>query len=229
MEFKSFMYLFVLLVLLLSTLLFAYYRQIGFFGKLKYIIPSVIFSGAVFLMWDLRFSELEIWKYHPEFLSGLSILNLPFEQWLLFLVFPLFSVFIYEYTKIRFDAFEKPNFFLAISLILVVLFGLLAWFSRQKLYPFFTFFLLTIYFGYTIFRNRFKNHLTKFYISYLISVIPFFVLKVILNNLPVVTYNSSQIFNIKIFKVPVEDFGYFFLLFLMNATIYEFLKNRRYY
>jgi lycopene cyclase domain-containing protein len=117
----------------------------------------------------------------------------------------------------------------AVSLVLLVVFGVLAWFSRKQLYPFFTFFLLTVYFGYTIFRNRFKQHLTKFYLAFAISVIPFFILRTITTSLPVISFNAGHTAGVLLLNMPVEDFGYFFLLFLMNVTIYEYLKERKYY
>jgi lycopene cyclase domain-containing protein len=117
----------------------------------------------------------------------------------------------------------------AVSLVLLVVFGLLAYFQREKLYTFFTFFLLAIYFGYTIFRNRFKPHYTKFYLAYFISIFPFLIVNGILTSLPVVEYNDTHNLAIRVFTIPIEDFAYFFLLFLMNVTIYEYLKKQRFF
>ena len=167
MGFKNITYLLLMLSLIIVPLIFSFEKQIRFFSKLKYLLPAIIFSGAIFIIWELRFEELGIWSYNSEYVTGIDILSLPFEKWLFFLVVPYCTVFIYELLKIKLPNFEKPNVFLALSLILLVLFGLLAYFSRQKLYTFFTFFLLTIYLGYTIFRNRFKKYYTKFYLTYI--------------------------------------------------------------
>jgi lycopene cyclase domain-containing protein len=51
----------------------------------------------------------------------------------------------------------------------------------------------------------------------------------ILAALPLVKYNPEHILNIRILNIPIEDFPYFFLLLLMNITIYEFLKERKFY
>lgn len=229
MEIKQWIYIFLLLGFLLIPLTTDLKRKNLFYPNLKYLLPAILFTGAIFILWDIRFTETGIWNFNPEFLSRITILNLPAEEWLFFLAIPGFSVFIYEYVKIKFQHFEKNNFFVAVSLVLLVVFGLLAWFSRQQLYPFFTFFLLTVYFGYTIFRNRFKQHLTQFYLALTISVIPFFILRIIITSLPVISFNAGHTTGVLILNMPVEDFGYFFLLFLMNVTIYEYLKERRYY
>ena len=218
-----------MLFALVIPLIFSFNKKVQFFSNLKYLLPSVIFPGAIFILWDIRFTQLDIWRFNPDFVSNLTIFNLPVGEWLFFVAVPWFSMLIYETLKIKINRFEQPNFFLALSLVLLILFGLLAWFSREKIFTFFTFFLLTIYFGYTIFRNRFKTYYTKFYLAYFISLIPFLIIRVIQTELPVVIYNSAQIIGPRIINVPVENLGYFFLLFLMNVTIYEYLRERQLY
>jgi lycopene cyclase domain-containing protein len=227
MEFKNFTYLLLMLATLAGPLAFSFEKQVRFYKKVKYLLPAILFSGVIFILWDLRFEELGIWSFNPDYVLGIYILNLPLEEWMFFFVIPYSCVFIYEVLNLKLAHFEKPTFFLAISLVLVVAFALVAYFARQKLYTFFTFFLLTIYFGYTIFRNRFKKFYTKFYLTWLISLIPFLIVNGLLTALPVVEYNDMHNLGIRIFTIPVEDFFYFFLLLIMNITIYEYMKNQR--
>ncbi|HKL34153.1 MAG TPA: lycopene cyclase domain-containing protein [Tangfeifania sp.] len=226
MEFKNFTYLLLMLGTMAVPLAFSFEKQVRFYTKLKYLLPAILFSGAIFIIWDLRFEELGIWSFNPEYLLGIYILNLPVEEWLFFIAIPYATVFIYEVLKVQLPNFEKPNLFLGVSLVLLVAFALTAYFFRERLYTFFNFFLLTIYFGYTIFRNRFKQHLTKFYLAWLISLVPFLIVNGFLTALPVVEYNDAHNLGIRIFTIPIEDFFYFFLLLLMNLTIFEYLKNR---
>ena len=210
---------------LIVPLLYSFEKQIRYYKKLKYLLPAISFTGAIFLIWDIRFESLGIWSFNPEYLTGIYIMNLPVEEWLFFIVIPYCCVFIYEIVKVKLSRFEKPDIALIISVLLLIGFGMIAYFARQKLYTFFNFFLLTIYFGYTIFRNNFKQNLTKFYLTYLISLIPFLIINGLLTSLPVVSYNNLHNLGIRIFTIPVEDFGYLFLLLLMNITIYEYLKK----
>jgi lycopene cyclase domain-containing protein len=226
MEFRNLTYLLLMLATLAGPLAFSFEKQVRFYKKVKYLLPAILFSGVIFILWDLRFEELGIWSFNPDYVLGIYILNLPLEEWMFFFVIPYSCVFIYEVLNVKLAHFEKPNVFLAISLILVVAFALVAYFARQKLYTFFTFFLLTIYFGYTIFRNRFKKFYTKFYLTWLISLIPFLIVNGLLTALPVVEYNDMHNLGIRIFTIPVEDFFYFFLLLIMNITIYEYMKNQ---
>lgn len=227
MEIKDFTYIAVVLSVLLVSVGFSFGRQTRFLGKLKYFFPSVAFSGAIYALWTMRFAELGIWNYNPDYITGIKLFRVPIEELLFILTVSYFSMLIFETVKTRFRRFNKPNFFLALSFVLLVGFGLLAFFYRQKLYTFFTFFLLAIYFGYTVFRNRFKKHYTSFYLAYFISLVPFVALKAILIALPAVSYHGAHILGLRLIGVPVEDFGYFFLLLLMNVTIYEYLNERR--
>jgi len=225
MELNNFIYLLLMLGSVSVPLIFSFEKKVQYFKKIKYLLPAMIFTGTIFIIWDIRFNELGIWSFNPQYVTGIYITGLPLEEWLFFIVIPYCCIFIYEILKVKLPQLEIPKIFTGISLILLIVFALLAYFAREKLYTFFTFFLLTIYFGYTIFRNRFKKFYTKFYIAYLISLIPFLIVNGILTNLPVVEYNDLHNLGIKIINIPVEDFAYLFLLLLMNISIYEYLKN----
>ena len=227
MELRNFTYLLILLGTIAGPLAYSFEGQVRFYTKVKYLLPAILFSGAVFILWDLRFEELGIWSFNPRYITGIYILNLPFEEWLFFLIIPYSCVFIYEVLNFKLPHFERPNLFLAISLALLAIFAILAYTARQNLYTFFTFFLLTIYFGYTILRNSFKQHYTKFYLTWLISLIPFLIVNGLLTGLPVVEYNNNHTLGVRIFTIPFEDFFYLFLLLLINITIYEYMKKQR--
>ncbi len=227
MELKNFTYILLLLGSFIVPFVYSFEKQVRFYTKFKYMIPGILFSGAVFILWDIRFEELGIWQFNPEYILGIYLLNLPIEEWLFFFVIPYCCLFIYEVLKLTLASFEKPNLFVAVSLVLLVAFALLAYFARTKLYTFFNFFLLTIYFGYTIFRNRFKQHLTKFYLTWAISLIPFLIVNGVLTALPVVEYNDLHTLGIRLFTIPLEDAFYLFLMLIMNTTIYEYAQTQK--
>jgi len=226
MELHNFTYLAILIGCLAVPLILSFEKQVRYYSKFRYLFPGMIFTAAIFIIWDLRFEELGIWSFNKKYITGLYILNLPFEEWLFFLIIPFCCVFIYEVLKVKLPEFEYPNAFLTLSLFLLTGFVALAYFQRDKLYTFFTFFLLSIYFGYTIFRNRFKRYYTKFYLTYFITLLPFIITNMLLTSLPVVEYDDTYNLGLRLFTIPVEDFGYLFLLLLMNITIYEYLKNQ---
>ncbi len=222
-------YLFLLMVYLIIPVVMSWQKKVRFVFQLRYLLPAILFSGAIFGIWNMRFTELGIWSFNPDYLTGLEVMKVPIEEWLSFLIIPLSSVYVYEWLKIRLEKFEHANAFLLVSLVLFTLSAVLAYYYRQSMFTFFTFFLTAIYLGYTVFRNRFKKHYTKFYLAFGITLIPYLFVSAILNTMPAVVYNTSHIIGAGIVGVPVEKLAYLFLMLLMNITIYEYLNERQYF
>jgi lycopene cyclase domain-containing protein len=229
MEIKNLTYLLLLLVYLIIPAILSLKSKVRFVFQLRYIFPAAVFSGAIFILWNIRFTELGIWNFNPNFLTGIEILKIPVEEWLALIIIPLSSAYIYEWLKIKLEYFDKPNSFLALSLVIFITTGILAYSFRKNIFTFFTFFLTAIYLGYTVFRNRFKNHYTKFYLTFIITLVPFIIVSALLNTMPVVVYNADHIIGVGVFGVPIEKIGYLFLLLLINTTIFEYLNEHQYY
>lgn len=227
MKLQSFTYLFLLFIFAVVPVFLAFLKKGSLIKNLNYKLPGIIFGTAIFAIWDIRFLQLGIWTLNPKYLTGTEFFNLPLEEYLFFVLVPLSAFSIYDFVKTKFQGFEKPNLFLTISLILLLIFGISAYLTRQKLFPFFTFFLLTVYFAYIIFRNRFKKHYTKFYLTYLIMLVPYVIFSAILNTLPVKSYDVVHQINVPVFYSPIENLAYLFLLLLINITIFENLKTRK--
>uniref|UniRef100_UPI0032165932 lycopene cyclase domain-containing protein n=1 Tax=uncultured Draconibacterium sp. TaxID=1573823 RepID=UPI0032165932 len=229
MEIKNLTYLLLLLGYLVIPVILGSQKKVRFVFQLKYLLPASIFAGAIFVMWDIRFTELGVWSFNPTYITEIDLLKIPIEEWLAFLIIPLSSVYIYEWLKLKLEHFEKPNIFIVISLAIFAISAILAYSHRKNMFTFFTFFLTAIYLGYTIFRNRFKKHYTKFYLAYAISLVPFLIISAILNIFPVIIYNTDHIIGTAILGIPVEKFAYLFMLLLINITIYEYLNERQHY
>lgn len=229
MELKNYTYLIVLIATIAAPLVLSFDKKVQYYKKLKYIFPAILVTSVIFWVWDIRFTAAQVWSFNPDYILGKVFKGLPLEEWLFFIVVPYSCVFIYEVIKFYLKKYEFANPFLAFSLFLVVGFALISYFFRHQGYTFLTFLFSAVYLGYTVFRNRFKPYITKFYFSYFISLVPFLIVNGILTSLPVVEYNPAHILNIRILNIPVEDFSYFFLMLLMVTTIYEALKESKYY
>ncbi|NQU88373.1 MAG: hypothetical protein HQ541_21720 [Mariniphaga sp.] len=229
MEIEKFIYLCVLAVLFIVFLIFSFNRKLKIKEQIKYMFPALILSGALFIMFEIRFIEFNIWQFNSQFLIGRFYLTLPIEEWLYYIILPLVGFLIYRLVGNIQKLNSNANYFVAMSLILVGIFAVISYINRQLIYTFVIFMFLTVYFGYVIFRGRFKKHYLTFYISFLFSLIPFFILNSILNGLPVVTYNTEYIIGFFLFKVPIENIAAFFLLYLMNISIYNYLLDKKFY
>lgn len=229
MEFKNYTYLIILIASVAAPLALSFDKKVQYYKNLKYILPAILFTAAIFWIWDIRFTAGNVWSFNSEYVMGKAYMGLPIEEWLFFIIIPYACVFIYEVLKYYLKDYEYANPFLAFSLLLIVVFGFLAFHYRSLVYTFYTFLFSGVYLTYTVFRNRFKPFITKFYFAYFVSLVPFLIVNGILTSLPVVEYNSLAILNVRIINIPIEDFSYFFLMLLMVTTIYENLKSAKYY
>lgn len=229
MELKNLTYLLLQLSYLLIPFVLSVSSKVRTVFQLRYLLPAVVFTGLIFVMWNMRFIELGIWNYNYDYLTGIELLEIPIEEWLSFLIVPISAAYIFDWAKSKIEQFNRQNIFVAISLVLFILLGVLAYIFRKNMFSFFTFFLTTIYLGYTVFRNRFKQHYAALYVSWLAILIPFTVVFSIAGMLPIIAYQAEQIMGIAILAVPLERFFYVFLMLLITLTIYEYLSLRRYY
>jgi lycopene cyclase domain-containing protein len=71
-----------------------------------------------------------------------------------------------------------------------------------------------------------RKYFSNFLIAYIIHLVPFFIVNGILTALPVVWYNDTENFGVRMGTIPVEDAIYSLLLLLGNVTIYEWLMSR---
>jgi lycopene cyclase domain-containing protein len=229
MEFKNYTYLLVLIGTIAFPLVLSFDKKVQYYKNLKYILPAILATAVVFWVWDINFTRIKVWSFNTKYTIGFDIMNLPIEEWLFFIVIPYACVFIYEVLKFYLHKKEFPKAFLVLSLVLVVNFALISYFFRHQAYTFLVFLFSAVYLAYTVFRNRFKPYITKFYMAYLVSLAPFIIVNGILTSLPVVEYNSAHIMNFRIVNIPIEDFSYLFLMLLMVITIYEAIKERKIY
>jgi lycopene cyclase domain-containing protein len=229
MDLKQYTYFIILISSIAAPIALSFDKKVQYFRNLKYIFPSILITAIFFWIWDIRFTTNQVWSFNPEYVIGINILGMPIEEWLFFIVIPYCCIFIYEVLKVYLKDYEYPNFFRNLSWFLAVLFGLNGYLYNNQGYTLVTFSFSAVYLGYTILRNSFNSYFSKFYFAYFVSLIPFLIVNGILTSLPVVEYNSEQIMNIRIITIPVEDFSYLFLLLLMSITIYEAIKESKYY
>ncbi len=229
MDLKNYTFLIILSLIFIAPLIFSFTGKSGFLQKLRYAMPAIFISGFMFLLWDIRFTQVGIWSYREEYTVGLFHKGLPIEEWFFYLVIPYSALFVYEIIKTRFSTLNFNNISTAISLALIVCLGIVAYMYRIRLYTFFCFFFTTIYLGYTIFRKQFKPHLTHFFLSYIIMLVPYLLLNGILTWNMAIEYHQEQVLNIWLWMVPVENLVYLFLLMLINITVYEYLSERNFF
>jgi lycopene cyclase domain-containing protein len=187
-------------------------------------------TAAFFIVWDVWFTNLGVWEFNTRYVLGLFFLDLPIEEWLFFFIVPFSSVFIYEvliyfFPKDYFLPFGKAIVWILAPFLLVM--GIL---HLDKWYTSVNFLVgaLILIIHYLIFKEK---YLGRFIFAYLVHLIPLMICNGILTGglteEPVVIYNNAENLGIRIWTVPIEDLIYSMILFLMNISIFEYLRGRQ--
>ncbi len=204
---------------------FSFENRAKFYKKWPALFPALIITATFFIIWDFWFTAIGIWRFNPEFVLGIEIVNLPVEEWMFFLFIPYSCIFIHESLKYFFPTSPLDKYGNAIAVLLAIICIAISLFNTQHMYPAVTFMLLGIFLLLCVFAFK-ADFLGKFFLTYLVSIIPFAVVNGVLTAMPVLIYNNAENLGIRVGTIPVEDFFYSMLMLLINITIFEFLLKR---
>lgn len=226
------MYIYLLLNIFTISIpfIFSFHKKLQFYKTWKAFWPANLITAAFFILWDIYFTKIGIWGFNPDYLVGIEIINLPLEEWLFFICIPYAIVFTYasikKYLKVEFLTNNSRKISTLIALILIIF----AFFNTDKNYTFVTFLFTSLFLLLHIFYIK-ADYLGKYYLSYIIIFLgPFLLVNGILTGsfIPnqVVWYNNNENLFFRVFTIPVEDFIYGFLLYIMNVTLYEYFIKK---
>ncbi len=227
-----FTYLLVDVFALFLPFVLSFTRKYPFRKNWRELFTSILLTGIFFIIWDIIYTGIGIWGFNDRYLLGINIINLPLEEWLFFFAIPYACVFTYFAfnelsTKTYFDKYIY-GFTTLLSAALIIT----AILNIDKLYTSVTFLLTGLFLLMHVYIFKSK-YLELFFRAYLfVFMFPFLIVNGILTGSfiqdEIVWYNNLENLSVRIFTIPVEDFFYGMLLFLMNVTFYEyFLKEWR--
>jgi len=203
---------------------------VAFYRKWGALFPSIFIVALIFIIWDVWFTEAGIWRFNPDYLIGVNLINLPLEEWLFFFTVPFACVFIYECLNfyIKPDLLKAAEPFITPTLILLFL-AVGCW-KIWNMYTATTFILSGLF---LLYHYLFENgaYRSRFYLAYLVTWIPFLLVNGVLTGgytqEPIVIYNPEEYLGLRVTSVPFDDSIYNFLLLLMVITLFE-RKRRKY-
>ena len=209
--------------------LFSFHPKLKFYKTWKAFLPAVLITGTVFILWDIYFTYLGVWGFNEQYISGITIGNLPLEEVLFFFCIPYSCVFTFHCLDLFIKSTFSSRLENSITFLMIILLLIFALFNMDKIYPMVTFIGLSLLLFIAGFLLK-VTWLSRFYIIYCILLIPFLIVNGLLTGTgldePVVWYNSTEIFGIRILTIPVEDVFYGMALILMNLLIYKYLKTK---
>jgi lycopene cyclase domain-containing protein len=220
-------YLTLELFAIIIPLLYSYDRKLQFYTKMKAVALSLVVVGAFYIFGDILFTKYGVWGFNPQYHSGIVLMGLPLEEWLFFIVIPYASLFLHDTLVYLFPRSLLNNRqTTVVSAILVIFLLIVVLSNTDKVYT-------AIYGSVAIFAIiltsiSFAQLLNRFYLTFIVILIPFFLVNSILTGsfIPqeVVWYNNSENMGIRIFTVPVEDISYAFSLILFNLLLISKLE-----
>ncbi len=223
-----FLYLLLNLGSLSIPLAYSFEKKMRFIKHWKAVLLSTTIIATIFLIWDAYFTANGVWGFNANYHLPFLLLGMPIEEWLFFFCIPYASIFIHYSLE-----YFKPNLLIPkkitqlLTLLFILVSFLLVVFNADKLYTFvnysFLFIVLIFGFFYGI------KYLQRFYISFLIILVPFFIVNGILTGTgleePVVWYNNTENLSIRLLTIPIEDIGYAFTMIFGNVLLIEKFKK----
>ncbi|RCH55613.1 lycopene cyclase domain-containing protein [Mucilaginibacter hurinus] len=219
-------YLLINFLTVLFPIILSFDKRVAFYKSWRFIWPGMAITGLVFLFWDILFTVKGVWSFNPEYITGIALAGLPLEEILFFLTVPFACIFIYACLNyyVKWQISIRLTRIISNLVLILSLFALILYYDR--VYTAVTFGLLFILVAYLQFGLK-ANWLSRFYMAYIVSLIPFYIVNGILTGLPVVLYNDAENLGIRAGTIPLEDHFYSMALLMMNIAFFEYFKQRK--
>lgn len=203
-------------------------KKLRFRQKWYRVLPAIIAVAFIYILFDILFNNLGVWGFNERYHSGLLIAGIPLEECLFFLAIPFASLFIHYAFFFSFPkAYPGKSIQRIITLALLLASVLVIAFNTEKAYTIYAFGAMTAALLLS-FADK-TSELSRFYVSFLIILIPFMIVNGILTGSliekEVVWYNPDEILGWKVLTIPAEDFVYGFSLILFNLLVINLLNH----
>lgn len=213
-------YLLLDLAVFIFPFILSFDKKVAFYKTWKSLFLSILIVGAGFIIWDILFTSHEIWKFNPEYVSGIYFVNLPIEEVIFFIVVPYSTVFIYECIRCYFSKYYSKkvtqfiHWFFILSNVVMLLIGF------DKTYTLVNSVIAILILAYLGFIVKWKQ-LDLFYLAFTVCLLPFALCNGILTAWPILIYNDSENLLIRLGTIPLEDLFYNFSMIILWCYFYE--------
>jgi len=218
-------YLFLDLITIFGPLILSFDKKVAFHKYFKPLFISCGITSLVYIIWDIWFTHIGVWKFNQEFVIGVNLTNLPIEEFGFFTVVPYACIFIYTCLKVYFPDFKIPFNITFWGLTIGAL--TLSVVYINKIYTFMTFGLIfaTLLLLFIFARTFIQKYWAHLFLAWIIALIPMAYVNGILTSKPVLIYNDSENMAVRIGSIPFEDFFYNFLYMIWSISVFEKLVS----
>lgn len=222
----KFSYLLINFLTIFFPIVLSFDKRVAFFKSWRFIFPALLITGLLFLFWDYLFTIYGVWSFNPDYIIGFNILNLPIEEILFFITVPFACIFVYECLNYYVKTDLLNRFSSPISYILIAFSGLMVFLYYDRVYSLITFGLLAVVLIITEFIVK-STIMSRFYLAYLVSLIPFYLVNGLLTSIPIVMYNDAENMAIRVGTIPLEDHFYSLSMLLINILLFDYFRKKR--
>ncbi|HBE43657.1 MAG TPA: lycopene cyclase domain-containing protein [Bacteroidales bacterium] len=222
------LYLTLELCSLSIPLILSFDKRVAFFRHWKALFPSLFITGIIFITADIIFTKNDVWGFNSLYHSDILIAGIPLEEWLFFIIIPYASIFTH-YVIINYfpgTCLSDKSRRIITMVLIAALMVLIILFHNRTYTAFYSGFMIILLLISFFDKSRLLN---RFYITFLVILVPFFIVNGILTGSfiegEVVWYNESEITGFRIFTVPFEDIMYGFSLIFMNLMLMDKFKK----
>lgn len=220
---SKFTYLLINFLTILFPVILSFDKKVNFFKSWKYIFPGLLISGALFLLWDYVFTLYDVWSFNPHYIIGVYFFELPLEEILFFITVPFACLFIYACLNYYVDRDYLGKISLHLSYALALLSVVMLLIYYERVYTLITFMLLLVISAYLILKR--PPFLGRFYLAFLVSLLPFYIVNGLLTSIPVVLYNDLENCGFRVGTIPFEDHFYSLSMLILNVLLFEYFKK----
>jgi lycopene cyclase domain-containing protein len=224
-------YLLLDILIILFPFLLSFKWKFAYYRYFKALFPSIAIVGLGYIIWDAIVTARGDWAFNYDYLSGVSIVGLPVEEILFFIVVPYSCIFIYENLEFFLPDKKIPfnRYFYIMIIIIFFVGGLVFYYQDYTLLALMScgfFFLVVLILKPELLQSR------NYWLYIGISMIPFIIFNYLLTSIPIVTYNQTAIWggdglwNGRFFTIPLEDFFYNYSMLSLYLTVYLAFKKR---
>ena len=221
-----YLYLYLNIFTIAFPLLLSFDRKVAFYKRWYALWPAILVNAVLFIVWDVIFTQAGVWGFNEAYLIGVDFLGLPLEEILFFITVPYACVFIYDVLNAYIKEDLLGPYAKGIAFLLIMVLPLVAIFNVERAYTSVTFVLLAL--GLLLHLKYFSTRfLGRFFLAYLVHLVPFLMVNGVLTYLPIVWYNNAYNLGVRIISIPVEDTMYSMLMLLVTISVYESIKLRK--
>jgi lycopene cyclase domain-containing protein len=218
-------YLYLNVLTLLGPLFLSFDKKVAFYKDWKFFFLAMLPTSLAYIIWDIIATHTLVWKFNPQYLLGINIINLPIEEYMFFIVVPYACLFIYACLKAYWPKWHSHNLNNITLFGIILLSAICIINNPSHAYTSSTFGLLSVTYCILLF-TKYNHHLTHLIISWAIALLPMAFVNGILTGNPVLIYDNTENLGIRIGTIPFEDFFYNLLYMTWMITLFEIFKGK---